>query len=154
MEWERIGAMEKGGDWRTPKAVALSHPALVIISPLWADWSRLQSPSGLLDGRNNLHFFTVLIKRFHWASERDIRGCWHLNKTHEHTPEKLPPFKRSTMPNYHMTVSITSHTLSFRLLMLSHLKMKHMRVKMFIVGKLAKHLLLVYQVVLRNYRVI
>lgn len=64
--------MGKGGDWRTPKAVALSHPALAIISPLWADWSRMQRPSGLQDGRDDLHFLTVVILQPHCPPEKDI----------------------------------------------------------------------------------
>lgn len=34
IECNRIGAMGKGGDGGPPTAVALSHPALAIISPL------------------------------------------------------------------------------------------------------------------------
>lgn len=54
-------------------------------------------------------FSHVLAKRSHRATERDIRGSCGLNKTHQHTPEKLLPFKRSTIPNCHMTVTIMNH---------------------------------------------
>lgn len=103
--------MGKGGDWRTPKAVALSHPALAIISPLWADWSRMQRPSGLQDGRDDLHFLTVVILQPHCHPEKDI---WvRVSKTNKQYKKKKTTGKKQFKAFRRQNMIVVSRTFFF-----------------------------------------
>lgn len=89
IKWERIGALGKGGDRRALKVAALSCPALAIISPLWVDWCRLQSPSGL---QHRAKMFSVLKENLKAKSDSSERSWKAATPSQSHDRENQPGF--------------------------------------------------------------